>query len=384
MSPRTILLHLGAPKTGTTYLQHMLWANREPLEEAGFLVPRTFGARAATVRALLRWHPDSGEQMPQAWRTLSADMRRWGGQASVFSQEFLCRLDQAQTRAVVASLGEGSPGRVKCLLTVRDISRLVPAQWQTSLRSHQTWTLAEYCEAVASGSPKGPAATMHRHFWARHRYRDILDRWVAEVGRDNVTVVTVPSSSSDPDELWRRFCSAGGIEAGETVQAEPTHESLGATSAELMRRLNQHPVVDQMRGPPYQQSVSTAVARRGLARRRGEEPKLSLPSEYDDWAQKMADQMIDDIEAAGVPFVGDLDDLRPRRSTSPAVVPDDQPPGALVDAAVDALAGLALEHVKLTQQESGADRAAGADSGSPQRRSAVHRAKSAWRRTPLG
>jgi hypothetical protein len=384
MAPGTIHLHIGAPKTGTTYLQHMLAANREALKDDGVLLPRSFGARAAAVRTLLRWRPESGEELPESWQMMADEMRRWRGRAAVLSQEFLCRLDDLHVRAAVASLGSGSPGRVRCVLTVRDISRLVTAQWQTALRSHQSWTLDEYCAAVASDSPAGPGAAMHNHFWVRHGYRAILDRWIAEVGIDNVTVVTVPSASGDPEELWRRFCSACDLEATTAAAVEPTHESLGATSAEFMRRFNKHPVVDRMRGPEYQQAVSTAVARRGLAERRNAEPKLSLPPQYGQWAQHMADQMIADITATGVAVVGDLDDLQPRPTATPAVVPEDQPSGALLDAAVDALAGLALEHVKLSREESGvADPSDESTSRPPRRSRTVSRAKAALRRAPL-
>lgn len=43
---RTVFIHVGAPKTGTTYLQDTLWANRETLSNDGVLIPggRRFAA----------------------------------------------------------------------------------------------------------------------------------------------------------------------------------------------------------------------------------------------------------------------------------------------------------------------------------------------------
>lgn len=39
MQHPVIYLHIGAPKTGTTYLQNVLWRNRERLRTDGLLYP---------------------------------------------------------------------------------------------------------------------------------------------------------------------------------------------------------------------------------------------------------------------------------------------------------------------------------------------------------
>ncbi len=35
----TVFLHIGLPKTATTYLQTILWGNREVLEQQGIRLP---------------------------------------------------------------------------------------------------------------------------------------------------------------------------------------------------------------------------------------------------------------------------------------------------------------------------------------------------------
>ena len=39
MSPVSVVLHVGLPKTGTTYLQRLLADHRDPLRAAGVLYP---------------------------------------------------------------------------------------------------------------------------------------------------------------------------------------------------------------------------------------------------------------------------------------------------------------------------------------------------------
>ena len=41
---RRVILHVGLPKTGTTYLQSIAWANKDVLREQGVLLPG-FGPR---------------------------------------------------------------------------------------------------------------------------------------------------------------------------------------------------------------------------------------------------------------------------------------------------------------------------------------------------
>ncbi len=39
MTGRRAFLHVGLPKTGTTYLQHILWGSKDRLREHGVLLP---------------------------------------------------------------------------------------------------------------------------------------------------------------------------------------------------------------------------------------------------------------------------------------------------------------------------------------------------------
>jgi hypothetical protein len=279
--------------------------------------------------------------------------------------------------------------RVEIVLTVRDLARLVPAQWQTAMRQRNTWTLKEYAAAVA-GAEGQQAKTAARHFWRRQDYGPILQRFVNEVGVSQVRVVTVPPSGGDPAELWRRFCRACDLDPAKTTPGGLSHESLGAVSAELMRRLNAHPTIVEMPVRTYQKSVNGALTRRVLSHRRSDEPGLALPSAYGEWAEREATRVIGDIEAVGVEVIGDLSDLRPRPRRSAAVAPEEIPDADLLEAALDGLAGLAAEHAGLVKRTKRADdrsrgrtkkEASPAKRGSSARlRSGLSRLRAAWRR----
>ena len=130
-----------------------------------------------------------------------------------------------------------------------------------------------------------------------------------------------------------------------------THESLGAASAELMRRLNDNDTVRSMSLRTYRRSVNTAISRRGLVDRRSKEPSLALPLEHFEWAARTADDMVAMIADLGVRVVGDLDDLRPRPTSKAPVVPEQLPTAELLSACIDGLAGLVAEHAKLSHAD---------------------------------
>jgi hypothetical protein len=344
MAPPIVYLHIGSPKTGTTYVQNVLWANRKALESAGVLLPGHYRyARVQATRDLLKWSPDESPEPPQTWARIAAEITRWSGSSAVFSMEFLCWASTEQVQHVIDSL-KGS--QVKVILTTRDLARLVPAQWQTAMRQRNTWTLDEYAAAVAGVSTGKKAKDAARHFWRRQDYGKILEHWAGLVGVDNITVVTVPPSGGDPDELWRRFCRASGLDEDAYATTDMSHESLGAASAEVMRRLNETAPITDMSMRSYQKSVNGALTRRVLAERRSQEPGLSLPTAHREWADREAARVIAEIEAVGATVIGDLDDLKPRPSGKDPVAPEQLPAEQLLAAAIDGLAGLSAEYAK--------------------------------------
>ncbi len=347
MAPAVVYLHIGSPKTGTTYIQNTLWANRSVLKDDGVLLPgKDRFSRVEAAADMTKWLPADGD-LPDTWQRLATQVSRWSGRSAVISQEFLYRANAEQIAAMVKSLGGG---QVEVVLTVRDVARLVPAQWQTSVRQRSTWTLSDYADAVAGSTEEENAAGAARHFWRRQDYGPILTRFVDALGLDHVRVVTVPPSGGDPDELWRRFCQACDLDVEATTPVGVSHESLGAESAEIMRRVNALAPIESMPRRAYKKSVNGALSRKALAPRRSEETSLMLPDQHRSWADAEAARIITDIEAVGVEVIGDLDDLRPRPSSKQYVDPDKISSDELLGAALDGLAGLAIEHAKLIQK----------------------------------
>jgi hypothetical protein len=114
---------------------------------------------------------------------------------------------------------------------------------------------------------------------------------------------------------------------------------VGATSAELLRRVNE--VTEEMEWIEYRWAFKHGLARLVLALRADKEPPIALSAKAYDWARERGQAMADALAASGVRVVGDVSDLVPPEDASLPPEPPAPPSEAeLLDAAIAGLAGL--------------------------------------------
>jgi hypothetical protein len=339
-----IYLHIGAPKTGTTYLQNILWRNRHALREDGFLYPGEH--YLAHTHAALNLREIHGEHrgymnpaVPGAWQRLVDEARNWDGTVLV-SQELFSPAEPAQIERAMTTLDFAD---VHLIYTARDLVRQVPAAWQEDLKNRKTMTFAEFLESL-----QAPAEQMHRLariFWRMQDAADVLGRWAHAVPPDRVHLITLPQPATGDDTLWTRFCEVTGIDAGryDTIAAA-ANQSLGVAEANLLLRLNLA-LDGEIRWPVYSDSVTGLVAIDVLGARPNPR-KIILPPGDRAWIAKRAEEMVEELRTAKYHVVGDLDDLTPSVDTSSAADSTalnqqaDAPDAEMVDAAVESMAAL--------------------------------------------
>src|SRR5919204_5976607 len=139
-SPRTrVYLHIGPPKTGTTYLQGVLRHWHAELREQGVLFPAAptldhFHA-ALDARGRHAFGVGEGHDAPRpkargAWRRLvRAAMAHHG--TVVISHELLATADAEHARRAVADLTDAE---VHVIATVRDPARQMVSSWQERVK----------------------------------------------------------------------------------------------------------------------------------------------------------------------------------------------------------------------------------------------------------
>ncbi len=335
-----VYLHVGAPKTGTTYIQDRLALNRSHLARHDVRYP--IGARADMFPAALDlidrpW----GGMLPEVkgeWDALVKRARRSKGSV-IISHEILAGASHEQVERAMASL---APADVHVVLTARDIARQVPAEWQERLKHQGRVPYGKFVRRVMDPRVRGVAA---RSFWDVQGVTQVLERWSRQLNPDHVHVVTVPQAGAPHGELWRRFCRAVQVDPEwaplDSVRRNP---SIGVAESAMLRQLNGRLRKAELQHADYRALVRHLVVHETLADRSGVQ-RLTLPPESFDWAEEIAESWREWIVGAGVDVVGDLEDLRPVRPGPDEVWldPERARPRDIADAALEALVAVIEE-----------------------------------------
>ena len=303
---KRVLLHVGTPKTGTSYLQDVLFRNQRRLADAGIRYPADrFDAHFLAALDLMRlpWGGLETEAIG-AWDRLAADVRAWSG-TSIVSHEILATASRAQAGRALASLGHGDDAEVHLILSVRDLVRQIPAEWQENVKHRSVISYARFLEQIRDPARESRIATW---FWGVQEVPDILNRWGHDLPPERIHLVTVPPPGGPRDLLWQRFSATFGLDGLDLdLEAERANPSLGVPETALVRRINRS-VNQELEPPDYRPLVRELLAHQTLSRRT-RSPRLALPPDVHPWAQQVEASWIEEIEKRGYDVVGDLADL---------------------------------------------------------------------------
>ncbi len=342
-----VLLHVGTPKTGTSHLQDVLFRNRETLLEHGISYPadRFDGHFLAALDLMqLPWGGLEREAVG-AWDDLAARVRAHSG-TSVVSHEILATASRPQIARALRDLGADDGVEVHLVISTRDLVRQIPAEWQENVKHRATLTYADFLATITDPDRPGRIGNW---FWGVQEIPDILDRWGGTLPPERVHVVTVPAPGAPPEELWRRFSRVFGLDGLPLdLTPEKANPSMGVPETALLRRVNTR-VVDDVAPADYRPLVREVLAHQTLSRRRGS-ARLALPPQVHAWAQDLSRSWIAEVERRGYRVEGDLADLVGRPAGDWAD-PDNPDPEETADAALDAVAALVHECVRIRREE---------------------------------
>jgi hypothetical protein len=358
---RRVLLHVGTPKTGTSYVQDVLFRNRPALLEAGILYPADrFDAHflAALDLMNLPWGGLETEAIG-AWERLARQARSHEG-TTIISHEILAHASRTQAARALETLGhkwdlppDEQDTEVHVVVSARDLLRQVPAEWQENVKHRSTLSYAAFLDQVRD---PGRGARVASWFWAVQELPAILDRWGHDLPPERIHLVTVPPSGTAPDVLWRRFSTALGLDGLDLdLTATRANPSLGVPETALIRRINLA-ANDRLAPPDYRPLVRELLAHQTLSERRGS-PRLGLPGELQEWFLDVSRSWVDAIDRQGYDVVGDVSELLGTPAPTGGATgtewadPDQPRHRDVADAAVDAITALALEAARLRAEE---------------------------------
>jgi len=336
LKPGNRLLHIGPHKTGTTSIQGALHLARERLAAEGVVYPGRGRQPLWPILAVTGQPALLGGPRPEIsyWDNLVRDVRAADGRRAVLSSEFFAEADDATARRVIADLGGA---RVHVVVTLRSLTRILPSQWQQYLQNGFHFRYLEWLEGILSDPPLTPTPG----FWRRHRHDELVKRWAAENGPENLTVIVV--DESDRLMLLRVFESMLGLPAGFLVPEESAaNRSLTVAEAELVRLLNEE---FSRRAWPHR-NYARFMRNGAVEHMKNDreplpgEPRIATP----DWAltraAEISAEMATNIEALGVNIVGDISTLGALPGDVPEPGADGGPEPPMVPVEVAARAAL--------------------------------------------
>ena len=336
-----VYLHIGLHKTGTTYVQQLMRANRKRLRRDGVFYAggKDLPSQVFAVWDLLGRRPE-GEgdaRISGAWQGLVDGVNAGDDEAVLISDEHL----SLATAKQAGTAARAFPGReVHVVVTVRDLGRTLASSWQEEVKNRGAWTWEEFSAAVQDPSSAGVSPA--RGFWIRQDLPTILDVWARAVPVERVHVVTVPPAGAPSDLLLQRLGSVVGFDPAGLVRPAPwANETVGVVGTELIRRLN--PMLADLPQRQYDRAMKRTVVRALAA---ATEPvRFALPAPDLDWARERGAAMAEAVRAGGYPVVGDLAELLPEQAAGRP--PDRTSESELLDSSLHALAGLAEAYATL-------------------------------------
>ena len=322
---RRVFLHIGLPKTGTSYLQTIMWSHRRALRSAGLLVPGRERRDHLWSSLVVREDPGTARRNPRAagsWDVLRREMRAWDRDA-VVSHEFFCSASEEQARRTVEQL---APAEVHVVVTAREPLSLFTSSWQESLKNKSTTPLEEYAREVSDD----PTVVWN---WRALDLGLVLRRWTTAVPPDQVHVITPPASDAPRAELWDRWCSVLGLDVDVDASGSGfANASLGVVEAETLRRLNGR-LAGFGRARDRGVWIRTFLADERLVPHGGE--RFWPDEDQQEDCRRRGQEAVAFVREQGFDVVGDLDSL---------LVPDDVPPRRHPSSVTDAeVADVALD-----------------------------------------
>jgi hypothetical protein len=318
-SPRRVVLHVGTPKSGTTFLQRVLWDNHDALKAQDFRCAghrqRDMFLAAVELRESHAFWGYTPEELEGRWSAVCRQARDFHG-TTIMSHEVL---GGASDEQVARALAELDGIDVHLVLTARDLARQVTSEWQERVKNGSPRPFAKFQKRLIRQMESGQ---FDKGFWRNQDPVGVLDRWATDLPPENVHVVVAPQSSSDPTLLWRRFAEALDLDTSDidsTQSQLAANTTLGVAQIQVLRRVNEA-LAGRIKHPQYARVVKSQFAERLLANQSSTRPQC--PPHLVQRLRVLAEERNDTIRQRGYVVHGDLAELLPKEPEGPYRAPD--------------------------------------------------------------
>ena len=312
----SIMLHIGAHKTGTTSLQAALFAASKQLEEQGVINLVADGDETANpaARAIQRLPSSGSAGAPvnyNVWTTLVRQAQAHPNQLVSISAEAFAVSESLVIKQIVNDLGLD---RLQVVITLRPLGKILPSQWQQDL--HGAWLSVEFEEWLRQTLKEarpikkiGPLQVPHQ-FWFRHRHDALLQRWIDAVGRDRITLVVADDQRKS--SLLEHFEKLLSLSAGTLTSTGITrNQSMTLPEMQIMQRYGEQLESSELGKKIVAQSRYHKALRilRKMRPENENDARLIVPAWSYERVSEIQHEMVERMQASGVAVIGTLNQL---------------------------------------------------------------------------
>lgn len=347
-APKTVFLHVGCRKSGTSALQLGLRTAADELRAEGLEQP--LGARGGIMTGLL--DPLAGDDVAareSAVERLASIVRESEHPRHLVTLEAMAELGEEATSLVVRALAEFD---THVVVTARPWAYTIPSEWQQLVKSRFVHDYPSFAQAVHDpASASEELAVEAARFRRRQDVADVVRRWRAADPELPVHVIWVPQSRHAVPGLTELFCHVVGVDP-ETLPVPDrlVNPSISHEHAEVLRLVN-IALGDRLRNSRgnYRYSVRKWIAV-GTMMKGSPGSRIRLPRHLEAWASEEARRQVEAVRAAGCDVHGDEDAF-----VHPELSGDDFVPATdaeVARAAAGVIADLAAGHDRDRRRES--------------------------------
>lgn len=337
-APPRLILHIGARKSGTTFLQAVLRASGDALAAQGASLlhlsrPRQVRAEILPLQHFVATGDDSAART--VFSELGARLRSRPGTTTISTMEDYAELPEQAADLVI---GELDGVDVHLVVTCRDWGRTIPSEWQQVVKGRGTVSYPDFLASIRTREGAGA------RFWMRQDIPGIVRRWGHSLPAERRHVIAVPDRNAAGPDLNELFARVAGLDHTTwATAARPFNISLSYSQAEVLRQVNLAlgERLPDVRGD-YREGVRRGVTRRGLMRL--PRSPIGLPPGDAAWARSEGERQVAELDEIGVRWWGDKDTLVPDPERAIAR-PYTATTGDLLEAAAGAMAEMAVDRV---------------------------------------
>lgn len=317
----TRLIHIGPQKTGTTALQRALAQVRDQLPQYDVAFPGS-GTRARAAGWAIGLQGSPPQRPPiQRWTNFCDSVNAASASRVIVSDENYARAKPELIPRIVTDLsGEAQPHVVAF---ARRLDMFLPSQWQERVKNGVLDSFDEWMRRILTADNADDYEW--RNVWLGHDPVSLAQRWGAEVGPENFTLVI--ADPTNRNQIFDVFEQLLGIPTGLLASvdhgdaARASNRSMSWEEAELIRTILRQ--VQDLGWSRYDRLLAGRAMVRALRETELHAPVPATRPQLPRWAleqlPQLTDRHIEQLQQLPIRIIGEVEHLRVTATPTEAV-----------------------------------------------------------------